>query len=49
MNTMEVALICKALGDANRLRLFKCFRKGKNAAVCYWRNLKLPSLRFHII
>lgn len=33
MNTMDVALICKALGDSNRLQIVQMLSEEKNAAV----------------
>ena len=33
MNTMDVALICKALGDNNRLQIVQMLSEGENAAV----------------
>lgn len=49
MNTVDVALICKALGDSNRLQIVQMLSEGENAAVSSWRLLKLHNLRFLII
>lgn len=43
MNAMDVALICKALGDANRLEIVKMLSDVRSAAVSCWNGLKLPS------
>ena len=43
MNAMDVALICKALGDANRLEIVQ------SAGVNFWKDLKLPSQLYPII
>ena len=37
MNAEEVAMICKALGDANRLEIVLMV---KNVVARYWRSLK---------
>ena len=41
MNAMDVALICKALGDANRLEIVQML--SRSAPVSCWNGLKLPS------
>ena len=43
MNAMDVALICKALGDANSWKLYRCCRMEKSAGINFWKDLKLPS------
>ena len=40
MNAMDVALICKALGDANRLEIVQMLSDGEK---CGCKDLKLPS------
>ena len=49
MNTIDVALICKALGDSNRLQIIQMLSDGENVVVNYWRLLRLHSLHFLII
>lgn len=49
MNAMDVALICKALGDANRLEIVQMLSDGENAGVNFWKDLKLPSQLYPII
>ena len=49
MNTIDVALICKALGDSNRLQIIQMLSDGENAVVNYWRHLKLHSQHYLII
>ena len=49
MNAMDVALICKALGDANRLEIVKMLSDGESAAASCWNGLKLRSRRFPTI
>ncbi len=49
MNAMDVALICEALGDANRLEIVQCCRMEKSAGVNFWKDLKLPSQLYPII
>ena len=43
MNAMDVALICKSLGDANRLEIVQMLSDGEKCGVNFWKDLKLPS------
>ena len=43
MKTMDVALICKALGDANRLEIVKMLSDGEKCDVNFWKSLRLHS------
>ena len=49
MNAMDVALICKALGDANRLEIVQMLSDGEKCGCKLWKDLKLPSQLYPII
>ena len=49
MNAIDVALICKALGDANRLEIVKMLSDGEKCGCKLLNGLKLRSRRFPTI
>lgn len=49
MNAMDVALICKALGDANRLEIVQMLSDGEKCGCKLLKDLKLPSQLYPII
>lgn len=49
MNAMDVALICKALDDANRLEIAQMLSDGEKCGCNFWKDLKFPSQLYPII
>ena len=49
MNTIDVALICKALGDSNRLQIIQMLSDGEKCGCKLLEALRLRSLHFLII
>ena len=43
MVAADVALLCKALGDTNRLQIVQMLSDGENAAASFWNSSSLPS------
>ena len=48
MNTIDIAVICKALGDSNRLQIVQMLSDGENVVVNYWKPLKLRNQHYRI-
>lgn len=49
MRLADVSLICKALGDSNRLEIVQMLSNGENADAGFWKDLVLLSLHYLII